>query len=122
MTIYYLLLVFLVKYSQCDLVILKFKYSDKSLDICALKKPIAQDTSVNKELKLINLVDEDGCSTFQDYSKPNTSAFYLHVPSPRCSFTDMATNIQEHEPKLVIIGTDGPIVKIKNFLFLNFNF
>lgn len=111
MTIRFLILVILVKYSQCDLVILKFKHTDKSLDICALNKPISQDTSINKEIKLINLVGEDGCHRFKDGSKPNTSAFYLHVTTPRCSFTDMATNIQEHEPRLVIIGTDGPIVK-----------
>lgn len=118
MRIRFLILVILVKYSQCDLVILKFKHSDKTLDICALKKPISPDTSIDREIKLINLVGEDGCHRFQDDSKPNTSAYYLHVPTPRCSFTDMATNIQEHEPSLVIIGTDGPIVK-QTFFFKN---
>ncbi|RNA03934.1 signal peptide peptidase-like 2B isoform X1 [Brachionus plicatilis] len=109
MTIRYFLLFFLLKCSQCDLVILKFRHSEESLDICALKKPIPQETSIDKELKLVNLVGEDACQPFKDGSKPNTSAYYLHVPTPRCSFTDMATNIQEHAPKLVILGTDGPI-------------
>ncbi len=111
---------------RSDLIILDFKHSssqdNQELKLCALKKPLAgvRDNSVN--FNLINLKNEDGCRPLQPPIDPmfNRSAVYIHTPKTNCPFPKTIENLQAYSPKLVLVGSDGPIVNLKTLVKLKF--
>lgn len=81
----------------------------KQLDICALKKPVTNQDN-NIDYNLISLEPYDGCSPI-DQPSLDSSAAYLRIKKPfKCHFSTLIKNVQANNPKLVIIGSDGPIV------------
>jgi hypothetical protein len=109
---------------KSGLIILNFKQQQQQqhnsdalneLQICAIKKEISKSGQQDndKEFNLVYLNNEDACEPF-DNADPliNKSAVYLHTPKTNCPFTQMAKNIQEKSPKLVLIGSNGPIVSL----------
>ncbi|CAF0975830.1 unnamed protein product, partial [Brachionus calyciflorus] len=112
MKINFIIILFLnIGLSYSDPVKLSFRHSgDKTLDICARSKPIKYTTANNVNGELLNLINlkENACHPLKENVTPS-SALYLHVPRISCQFVDMAKNLQDKNPKFVIIGTNGPI-------------
>ena len=106
---------------QSELIILNFRQTplnnvnsnNEELLLCALKKSFVGNNDNNIAYKFLNLNNENGCSPLTPPIDPlyNQSAVYVHVPKMSCSFSKMADNLQANNPKLVLVASDGPIVK-----------
>jgi len=82
--------------------------------LCALRKPVKNNQDQNTTNTLVSLEPNDGCdeSTLPSKLGKNT-AVYLKINEPfGCLFTQVIKNVQNLEPNLVIIGSDGPIVSL----------
>jgi hypothetical protein len=101
---------------ESDLIILNLKHTssqdNREFKLCALKKPLANIVDNNIEYNFVNLKNEDGCRPLQQPVDPafNRSAVYIHTPKTNCPFPKTIENLQVYSPKLVLVGSDGPIV------------
>jgi hypothetical protein len=121
------LFVCVADFVSSELIILDFKRArattgDLELKLCALKKPAANNAgaSNNVPLSLIDLKLEDGCRPLIEPVDANfsQSAVYMHRPKTNCPFYKSIENLQVHNPELVLVGSDGPIVTFRLLLFI----
>lgn len=84
---------------------------EEILKVCATRRDM-QSTKDGTSYDLIYLNGTDGCRSSSAMSNVNEKAAFLRIgSSPSCQFTSIALNLQLNNPNLVIIGSDGPLVK-----------
>ena len=84
------------------------------LDLCTIKKPYKINDN-NQDFNLVSLEPYNGCKPYNKNSytpsQINGSALYIRIGKPfDCDFKDVIGNLQKLQPKLIIVGSDGPIV------------
>ena len=100
-----------------DAVLVKFQNQldpSKQLTICALKKPFTND-DVNTPYPLVYIKPALPCSKKFVNSSINGGVEFIKLDQTlQCKFSDFVEKMQANNPKLVLVGSDGPFVIKQN--------
>lgn len=111
----------LINVSQADLVILTAQKRSPSgdrqivdqLQLCAMRRDAASPDKDGKQFGLVYLNRTDGCRELDPDMGDlleHKAAFLWLMKTPQCQLAQIAYNVEVHDPAMVIIGTNGPLV------------
>lgn len=86
------------------------------LQICAMRRDAASPGKDDKLFSLVYLNRTDGCRELDPATAASLShkAAYLWLrDTPQCSLAHIASNVETHDPAMIVIGTNGPLVSFE---------